>query len=187
MKQFDTGEGPIKTECPYCHEELDRSTGMSPYNPEDKKPSPGDVSVCSECGEISIFDQDMNMVKPSDEERAELIQDEHVAKTSFMIKAVKAGSDPVNRERFLNKLDSMEAQIREWRAIRPDTKPMIQYNYQKEVGLIATMADAVEKKFVTVNDDAKDMLDELGWLRPGQEMPTVNMVRVVIEHVFGEE
>lgn len=191
MKRFDTGEGPRLARCPYCNEKLDRSEGVTPYNPEDRLPEPGDVSVCAECGEPAVFDADMNMVKLSEPERAELMKDEHVAQTSFAIKAMRAANNPDMQKLFNKQLDQMVVDVKKWKADHQDSEPMIQYNYQynyqKEVGLIATFKSAVDNKFVMLNEDATTMVTELGWMNECQTMPTVNMVRVVLEHSFGEE
>lgn len=187
MKRFDTGEGPRLARCPYCNEKLDRSEGVTPYNPESRLPGPGDVSVCIECGEPAVFDADMNMVKLSESKRAELMKDEHVAKTSFAIKAMRAANDPSMRDQFNKQLDQMAVDVKKWKADHPDSQPMIQYNYQADVGLIATFKSAVENKFVMLNEDATAMVTELGWMNECRTMPTVNMVRAVLSHVFGEE
>lgn len=187
IKTFNTGEGPKKSTCPYCNSQLDRSEGFSTYNPDDRLPQPGDVSVCAECGEPAIFDEDMVMVKPTDEVRAELMENEDVRLTSFMVKAKKSSDDPELQRRYSNHLESMATSVREWRAKNPNTNPMIQYNYGGKIGLIATFREAVEKKFVMLNDDAKAMLEELGWMNVNPTMPTVNMVKAVLDHVFGKE
>lgn len=188
MNRFDTGEGPKKTVCPYCDAKLDRSSGMSPNNPAQRDPAPGDVSVCINCGEIAVFDGDMAMAKPSEEELAMLLEDETILKTRIMVKSMRAVMDPDRNKAYTDQLENMAGQVKAWRVANPNTSPMIQYNYQKEVGLIAALYDAVENKFVTINADARDMLEELGWLGKEDKMaPTVNMVRAVLEKVFGEE
>ena len=59
--------------CPYCGYELDGAT-----SPRDQSmmPSPGDVSICIECGGICLFTADLRLRKPTLEEdstiRAEL-------------------------------------------------------------------------------------------------------------------
>lgn len=189
MRPFDTGEGPKKISCPYCGARLDRSTGIALNNPEDNNPSPGDVSVCTECGEVAVFGDDMAMVKPDEETLAELMQDETVLKTQLMIKGMRAVMDHNRRRAYEDQLEKMAADVGEWREMHPNTGPiLIQYNYQKEVGLIAALPDAIENKFVTINADARDMLEELGWLDKENKLaPTVNMVRAVLGKVFGEE
>lgn len=187
MKRFNTGEGQKEAECPYCHQKLDRSTGVSPHNPEDRLPKPGDVSVCIECGEVSYFDAAMNMVELSQQERDELMKDEHVASASLSIKAMRAANNPDMRKLFDEQLDRMCEDVKKWMADHPDSEPMIQYNYQKEVGLIAAFKDAVERKFVMLNEDATAMVTELGWMTECKTMPTVNMVRGVLDYAFGKE
>jgi NAD-dependent SIR2 family protein deacetylase len=49
--------------CPYCHAELDSTMSF-----ESSKPKPGDVSVCAECGEIAVFDENLEFRIPTPEE-----------------------------------------------------------------------------------------------------------------------
>lgn len=94
---------------------------------------------------------------------------------------------PDKQRAYSDQLDQMSHAVIDWRVNHRDSNPMIQYNFQKEVGVIAALQDAIDHKFVSVNDDALQMFKELGWLDDVKSMPTVLMVRVVLEHVFGKE
>lgn len=185
IRTFNTGEGPKKSVCPYCGAQLDRSEGFSPHNPDERLPAPGDVSVCAECGEPAIFNEDMEMVRQTEEQRAALMEDENVRLASFIVKAKASADDPDIKKKYADQLEFMADSVKRWRAKNPAINPMIQYNFGEKVGLISTFREAVERKFVMLNDDAKDMLEELGWMKKCPTMPTVNMVRAVLEHSFG--
>jgi len=49
--------------CPYCGHKFNRAS-----NPEGQVPTPGDYSVCIECSEILVFDDDLLLRKPTDKE-----------------------------------------------------------------------------------------------------------------------
>lgn len=46
--------------CPYCSHKTD--SAVNEFD-EDIKPSPGDITLCIICGEISEFDSEMQLIK----------------------------------------------------------------------------------------------------------------------------
>ena len=67
MSEIDlsfTGQTP-KSKCPSCEHEMDQVTG-----PE--QPKPGDVTICINCRHICIFDDEMKLRNPTDDEAKEL-------------------------------------------------------------------------------------------------------------------
>lgn len=82
-------------------------------------------------------------------------------------------------------LNKMRSDVLAWRKTHTDKSPSIQYNYPAGTCVIAALADAIDNHYVSVNDDARQMLTDLGWLTDGpDEMPTVLMARVVLEVAF---
>jgi hypothetical protein len=60
--------------CSYCGELFNAATAAH-CNPE-SLPEPGSVSICVRCGELHIFGADFHLRRPTDEELAELKQNE---------------------------------------------------------------------------------------------------------------
>ena len=61
-----------ESRCPHCKHKLD---GAFSVNSEEKKISPGDVSLCGRCGEWALFGPDLKLVKPSAEILARIKRD----------------------------------------------------------------------------------------------------------------
>lgn len=75
------------THCPYCGVEHDGATDFV----GDAVPSPGDGSVCIQCGGLSCFDEEMQLVKMPPEEIERAIRDHpHVANYMFAVRAAHA-------------------------------------------------------------------------------------------------
>lgn len=54
--------------CPYCHYKVDRCLNISTAGP----PKAGDFTLCIRCGNLSIFDSELKMRVPSEDDLAEL-------------------------------------------------------------------------------------------------------------------
>lgn len=171
------------TECPYCNNAIDRASGILREQP----PEPGDVCICLYCGEASKFNDQLQIEKLDELELIEMKTDPIVQAARLSIEARKAVTDPDRQRAYSDQLDKMSGDVVDWRVNHRDSNPMIQYNFQKGVAVIVALQDAIDNNFVSVNDDALQMFKEIGWLDDGPAMPTVLMVRVVLEHVFGKE
>lgn len=51
----------LKQTCPACGYPMDCATGIG----HQRSPSPGDVTVCISCGDISLFNDDLSLRTPS--------------------------------------------------------------------------------------------------------------------------
>jgi hypothetical protein len=51
-------------DCPWCSEELTAATDLK----DDSVPAPGDATLCAYCGEWCVFDTDLMLRKPTDNE-----------------------------------------------------------------------------------------------------------------------
>jgi hypothetical protein len=60
--QRDSGPNMPEQQCPYCQWTL--NTSWTPDTPESELPKEHDGSVCINCAEILIFDQDLRLRKP---------------------------------------------------------------------------------------------------------------------------
>lgn len=177
----------IQATCPSCNEKLAGSIiGQTIKEEQQRAPRPGDFSICVHCGEPAKFGDDMKLEKISNLEREELATKNPEIAAAIMF--IKSRMDQAQLgKNYEDQLDRMEADVRAWRRTHFDLMISIQYNYQKEVGVIGTLKQGIDNKFLTVNDHAMQMFNELGWLEDGPKMPTIIMVRVVLEHVFGKK
>lgn len=166
---------PPRSTCPYCNEKLPLTAGLG--EAEGQKPRPGDISLCIKCGEPCQFGEDMEMVKLTDELRLEIIQDPLIAKAMFFIK------NQDKQDAYTAILNKMLADVKAWLKTG-NWSPSIQYNFTDKACVIASLDDALDQHFISVNDDAFIMFQALGWLDDKPDMPTVVMVRAVMENVF---
>jgi hypothetical protein len=52
----------------------------------DGKPSPGDVSLCAQCGAVAMFDADMNLRHPTSDEHQRLANDPRIIHAQILIR-----------------------------------------------------------------------------------------------------
>ena len=80
MAALDTvTEVPVSV-CRSCGKKNDRASGD-----DGARPSAGDMSICVQCGEISIFTETLNLRAPTPEEAAEVARDPIVTKFRMAI------------------------------------------------------------------------------------------------------
>jgi hypothetical protein len=70
--------------CPWCGAKLDCATGFN------KRPSPGDLSVCIQCAQANVFKEDLTLRKMTVEEIASLSPQEaaQLAKFQFVVRSL---------------------------------------------------------------------------------------------------
>lgn len=61
-----------ESKCVRCGYVMDMATSLE--DPEVNLPNPGDISLCLKCGLLSIFDQNLKLRPPSDEEITNLLK-----------------------------------------------------------------------------------------------------------------
>lgn len=74
-----TTEHPHGLECPFCHKRLDASTLIG----KDGAPKAGHVTICMDCGEVSIYqgeDDRLSLRRPTDEEYTHIGESEEIAR-----------------------------------------------------------------------------------------------------------
>jgi hypothetical protein len=69
-ERLPLGDGAVVplSECPYCAHDADRANGVG----HSSVPKPGDVTVCSKCGEVAVFAYDITLRKPYPDEQEEI-------------------------------------------------------------------------------------------------------------------
>lgn len=61
-------------ECPICLHEMDRCMAYK----GDVPPRPGDVTICIRCCTLLLFDEDLDVILPNEEELKKLLKDPDV-------------------------------------------------------------------------------------------------------------
>ena len=69
--------------CPTCSYEFIRATGF-----DGKKPQPHDVTMCMGCSEIFIFNEDMSIRLPNDDDLRDLPLDE-ISKMQYFLNQMR--------------------------------------------------------------------------------------------------
>jgi len=81
--------------CPWCSKALDSA---APTDQGDWKPAPGDMTLCFGCGEYCIFNSDLTLRKPDDDEMIEIGLDP-VARRARLVWVVKQEMEKAKAER----------------------------------------------------------------------------------------
>lgn len=64
-----------KNICLICNHQLDGATQVN----GDEEPKLGDVSICIECGNIALFDDNLGLRQPTIEEEREILKDPNIS------------------------------------------------------------------------------------------------------------
>lgn len=81
---------------------------------------------------------------------------------------------------YIAQLDTMLARRKAWTQANPDKVAQVQFNFPKQVCIVAPIDDAIQHKFVTTNEAGLDLIKAL-WPWEDMNIPTVLMVRAVLE------
>jgi len=60
--------------CPYCHDMHDSAASTDDMDSLEQ-PQPGSLNICTNCGNISVYDEIMELRLPTPEEEAEMLAD----------------------------------------------------------------------------------------------------------------
>jgi len=79
----------LKNTCPFCGHETDHTT-----DPGDSIafPVPGDPSICWKCAGVSVFDDKLDLRKPTPAEKADFDKDKDVQEALACLRTVKEGA-----------------------------------------------------------------------------------------------
>jgi hypothetical protein len=81
-----------KVECPDCLHEMDRAACVE--GAEHARPRGGDVTFCFHCGALLVFEADLQVRRPSEEEAAELGRDPKIQKIQRLLRGFIATRVP---------------------------------------------------------------------------------------------
>ncbi len=77
MKLGESVRTPVQL-CLSCGKTLDAAACIDSVNGEAIAPDPGTITVCIDCGHVMIFDDDLRLREPTDEEREQIASDERL-------------------------------------------------------------------------------------------------------------
>lgn len=148
---------------------------------EAQSPEPGDLAICFECFALLSYGEYLHL-ELADMTALRLIMPEVAQQMESMRDAlVEAKKKRDGRSEYEKRCDKMFENARNWRATNPGREVLIQYNYPPTVCIIQVISQAIKLKVVTANDAGLDLIKCLGPWDCADE-PTVNMVRMVLEH-----
>jgi hypothetical protein len=82
---------------------------------------------------------------------------------------------------YMGQIRAMQAAGRAWVKSHPKAAPMVQFNYPQNIGVIGTLAEALEKGIVSANEDGRELLRAMGAFEDIPTQPTVIMCRVALD------
>jgi hypothetical protein len=79
-----------ESRCLHCGTTLNAVTSIEP----DKRPEPGDITVCLRCGHIMAFATDLTLRALTDEEMYKIAGDERMLQVQRMLAEINAEREP---------------------------------------------------------------------------------------------
>lgn len=73
------------TICPECFYRFDHASGAF----DDSVPKPGDVTLCLKCGHALVFDQQLGVREPNEQERTEIANDVRIQKARRALQTIR--------------------------------------------------------------------------------------------------
>lgn len=165
--------------CPTCNNEVKVTVPDGA-----KEPVTGDVIVCQYCAELLVLDPLSNIVKLENEEIIQEVMS--VPEIQKVVDKIRGGHKPEQHVKYEQAIIAMSLSAKRWMEKNNGLSPLIQYNYPDKIMLVAVLSDAIRNNFISVNDDAKKMIEELGWGK-GKAEPTAFMFRTALERAFSAE
>lgn len=81
----------IATQCPNCKAELEEHQATDLSN---SRPTPGDVSICFGCHHIGVYDENLAIREPTDEEFREIADVKGLFPLLRLLAELKKGREP---------------------------------------------------------------------------------------------
>ncbi len=92
---------------------------------------------------------------------------------------LKSAQRTIQERNYKIKLGQMSQNARDWLARHPGAKVKIAFRHPPETNVVAAISDAIRGGFVLVNNEGLQLIKAMSpW---GQDEPTLNMVRGVID------
>jgi hypothetical protein len=91
---------------------------------------------------------------------------------------------PSNDE-YLAEIKRLAEVAQKWVADNPDKS--VQIAWRAHLGIIGVMGDAIKMGLVSVNDDGMELLKAMGCFEPGDNEPSIIMVRVALDAAMAVE
>lgn len=164
--------------CPECGVLMGGATFL---DKGDRQPAPGDIAICFSCAAVNQYDDCLGLVTASDDAKSFADKD---ARCRVARQLILDRRKPHQGDRYAARCAAMREEVDHWRKENPALRLAIQYNFPTTVFAIATLPDALDKHLISVNEDARRMFASLGWLEAGPTVPSLFMVRMVMEEAF---
>lgn len=84
---------------------------------------------------------------------------------------------------YVAQIEGMSKRAYRWVQEHPEAKPLVQFNWPPRCMLIAPLSVAIEKHYMTVNEDGKAMLAAACAGIEEELEPTAFMARMAVEHM----
>ena len=79
-----------KMRCANCGKRLDRASGVVDRQARNvQKPIPGDISLCIGCGHLSVFDENLRLRPPTDDEVIKWAGDDRLVGASYALASIR--------------------------------------------------------------------------------------------------
>lgn len=146
--------------CPYCGFKNNAVAGP------DADPAPGDVAICANCIQPSLFGDDLKLRKPTEKEAADLAKDPEMRSAAYACQ-----------------ITSMIMKGKRWVKEHPGADVKIQFNVSPRVFLVQSISEAVKNHAVSANPTGLELLKAL-WPWDSIKKPTVNMIRMAVDQII---
>jgi hypothetical protein len=87
---------------------------------------------------------------------------------------------PGDQQRYVAQIKAMAKNGQTWRVANPDKTVLVQFNFPREILLVAPISTAIKNRLVTVNEAGLELVKAL-WPWDTKDEPSVLMVRVALE------
>lgn len=143
------------------------------------KPAKDDCSMCSQCGTFLKFDDHLNLVELTGAEFVKLdAKDRELMQ--LIHTAWEASHDPAKDKNWTEQVKKMSENAKAWRKANPGRDAKVQFNYPRNIMVVAPISVAIKKKYVSADIAGLELIRSL-WRQDDKTEPTVFMVRMAIE------
>lgn len=181
------GALPKFVSCPNCQHKINLTKGTTfDYDGSDlleKQEGPlaklDTFTICFNCARLLFIDLNAHVKLAGLEESGLVTFDTDLLK---QIEAyIRRSCDTETEAQYIAAVYFMSIRFHCWMVDNPGAEITIEYNFPPEVFVAGTLADAIDKKLVTLKGDAERMLQDTRMSSRHPSSPTINMLRTALE------
>lgn len=172
-------------ECPTCHKNLAHAVQM---DGDDKHPPrAGDVTVCAYCATPLVFTGDaVRAMTEQDVDSYSLEEKKQIVTALLAVRRIQLGIEPPQADtcigpQYALQVREMAERFRAWVKAHPEATPLIQFNHQANVFVVAPIWTALETHAVSANEDGRAAIHAMCDSYDQQHEPTIFMVKLALE------